>query len=163
VVSGSGVEKLAFLALQVVKSEDKEVIMRAIASAAGILLGTSTNLTGSTVAPVALTGLEVALSEGAEDARPVTTNFDDETPVSIGELLNACEADADELGAYFGVLFVAGNKRVTNQNRTAFNERRRAAATASIIGEPKIFVQDSPYLAERDCKKSMRRFSRTLQ
>lgn len=58
------------------------------------------------------------------------------------------EADPDELGAYFGILFMAGNKRVTNDNRTAFNEKRRASALASVTADPKIFIPGSDFLSD---------------
>jgi hypothetical protein len=147
-VKGGGMETLAYLALQIVKSRDKTVIIRAIASACSCLLSDSHNFTGSKSNAIDLTGLDVASDETASQDSVLLTNFSDSEDVMISELLDLMEADSDELGAYFGVLFLAGNKRVTNQNRTAFNERRMRSATASIIGEPKIFVPDSPYLSD---------------
>jgi hypothetical protein len=83
----------------------------------------------------------------------LVTNFRDAEEVTIGELLDLMQADSDELGAYFGVLFLSGNKRVNAKNRTAFNEKRKDSATASIIGDAKIFVSDSMYLSDEVLKK----------
>jgi len=145
-VKGRGIEVLAYLALQVVKSTDKLVIIRAIASACSVLLGEAVNFTGSKPASVDLVGLEPARDSDALPDTILVTNFIDAEDVTIGELLGVMEADGDELGAYFGVLFLAGNKKVTTQNRTAFNDRRKESATASIVGEAKIFVTDSTLL-----------------
>lgn len=148
VIHGGGVETLAFLAMQIVKSQDKLVIMRAMASAAAWLLKDRTNFTGSKRRPEILTGLEVAQDENISDSTVLVTNFEDGEDVTIGELLAIMEADADEIGAYFGVLFLAGNKRVDSQNRSAFNERRAKSATASSIGAPVIFVPESDLLSD---------------
>lgn len=148
-LKGSGMEALAFFALQVVKTKDKLVIMRAIASACSCLFNDSTNYTGSSKRVEAITGLDVAAADDADPDQLLVTNFLDAEDVTIGELLGLMSADADELGAYFGVLFTAGNKRITTENRSAFNEKRRTAATASIIGEAVIFVNDSPFLADQ--------------
>lgn len=148
VVLGGGIETLAYLALQVVKSRDKAVIMRAIASASAWLLHDKSNFTGSKMKPVQITGLEPAANPDANPTDVLKTNFDDAEDVTIAELLAVMEADADELGAYFGVLFLAGNKRVDTQNRSAFNERRAKSATASSIDAPVIFVPESEYLAD---------------
>lgn len=147
-VKGGGYETLAYLALQVSKTQDKVVIMRAIASACSWLLNDATNFTGSKTNAVDLTGLDAIVADTIDPKALLVTNFVDAEPVTIDELLHVMNADADELGAYFGVLFLAGNKRITARNRTAFNARRKDAATASIIGEACIFVPDSPFLAD---------------
>jgi hypothetical protein len=147
-VKGKGMESLAFLALQVAKTKDKLVMMRAIASACSCLLNDATNYTGSKSNAVEITGLDAAAEANADRATVLVTNFSDSEPVTIGELLTLMEADADELGSYFGVLFLAGNKRVNTKNRTAFNEKRKNSATASIVGEAKIFVNDSIFLTD---------------
>lgn len=148
VVKGKGIETLAYLALQVVKSEDKQVIIRAVASACSYLMNDSSNYTGSPTAIVELTGLEPAGVDGADEAEVLKTNFEDAEDVTIGELLQLMEADNDEIGSYFGVLFLAGSKRVNQKNRSAFNEKRKESATASIIGNPKIFIADSDLLSD---------------
>jgi len=153
VVNGGGLETLAYLILQVVKSRDKKLTIRAIASASAWLLESRMNFTGSATVPVAITGLDKAIREDANVEDTLDTNFEDAEPVTVGELLAVMEADADELGAYIGVLYLAGNKRVDTQNRTAFNERRKASATASIIEEPIIFVPESVYLSDDILKK----------
>jgi len=152
-IRGGGMETLAFLALQVVKSNDKMVIIRAIASACSCLLQDSRNFTGSPAKTIELTGLEVAAQDGSSRTEILSTNFTDAETVTVGELLDLMQADADELGAFFGVMFLAGNKKINAQNRSAFNEKRAQSATASIIGDPMIFVVDSPYLADEVCSK----------
>lgn len=148
VVTGGGIETLAYLALQITKSTDKLVIVRALASASAWLLQDKTNMTGSTAKPIVLTGLDPAADADTDSNTILTTNFLDAEDVTVGELLALMDADADELGAYFGVLFLAGNKKVDSQNRTAFNERRAKSATASSIDAPVIFVPESQYLAD---------------
>lgn len=141
-------EVLAYMALQIVKTTDKIVIVRALASACSCLLQDSGNFTGSPMKAEAITGLASAADDGVDPATVLKTNFADAEDVTVGELLAIMEADGDELGALFGVYFLAGNKKITPQNRSAFNEKRVSAATASIIGTAKIFVNDSPYLAD---------------
>lgn len=148
VVRGGGIETLAYLALQLVRTTDKRVIMRALASAVGVLFKESTNFTGAKNKSVVLTGLEILQQDGIAPDTPIATNFEDEETVTVGEVLDLMSADPDELGAYFGILFLAGNKRVDNDNRSAFNEKRKQSATASIIGDPVIFVPDSEMLAD---------------
>jgi hypothetical protein len=148
VVKGKGVEALAYLILQIVKTQDKLVVVRAMASACSTLFNDSTNYTGAKSNAYDLTGLEVAGDPTTPPETVLKTNFEDAEDVTAGELLQMMLADGDEMGAYLGVLFVAGNKRVTAQNRTAFNERRQASATASIIGEPVIFISDSTMLRD---------------
>lgn len=150
---GGGQEALAYFAYQIVKSKDKLVIMRALASATSILLNMRVNFTGSSKAAVELTGLTAEDMSQAEGEAPLVTNFEDAEDVTTDELLALLETDVDELGAYFGVLYFAGNKLVTSKNRTAFNERRQNAALASVIGEPRIFVADSIFLADDVLKK----------
>jgi hypothetical protein len=152
-VKGKGMECLAYLALQCVKTQDKVVFIRAVASAVSVLLQDSTNFTGSKVLTQELTGLSAAAADDADPSTELQTNFEDAEPVTIGELLETMNMDSDELGAYFGVMFLAGTKRITTKNRTAFNEKRQSSATASIIGEAKIFVTDSPYLTDAIMQK----------
>lgn len=153
VVNGGGVETLAYLVLQVTKSRDKTVIMRAIASATAWLLKDLTNFTGASNKAVPLTGLDIANDEEIDENTLLVTNFADAEPASIKELLAVMAADPDELGAYFGILYMAGNKKVDTQNRSAFNERRAASANASSIDAPVIFVPESEYLADDVLKR----------
>jgi hypothetical protein len=158
VYKNRGAECLAYYALQVVKSPDKLVIMRAIASACSCLLADTTNFTGSKMPSIELTGLDVASQDGIDGNTVLATNFEDAEDVTVSELLQAMDCDNDEFGAYFGVLFIAGNKRVTSLNRSAFNERRKDSATASIIGDAKIFVTDSIWLSDIVLEKTYAAF-----
>jgi hypothetical protein len=145
-VKASSMVGLAYLMIQVQKSEDKDVLMRAIASATSIILHDNSNFTGSSLAPVEL---ELpALDETSAPDLIISTNFADAEEVTVAELTAAMAADEDEIGAYFGVMYLAGCKKITTENRSAFNEKRASSATASIIGAAKIFVPDSPYLAD---------------
>lgn len=147
VVNGGGVETLAYLALQMAKTTEKKHIIRVMASATAWLIESKDNVTGSPVKPTPLKGLERALDEDAPEDEVLQTNLEDAEPVTVGELMNLMEnIDADELGAYFGILYLAGNKRVTRENRAAFNDNRRNAASASLTRELMIFVPDSPFL-----------------
>jgi hypothetical protein len=146
VVKGKSVACLAFLMLQIQKTKDKAVIMRALASATSMILHDNANFTGSSMAPVEL---NIPDFDGdTPESTIVSTSFEDAEDVTVGELVNAMDVDEDELGAYFGVLYLAGNKRITAANRSAFNEKRASSATASIIGKARIFIPDSPALAD---------------
>jgi hypothetical protein len=153
VVQGGGIETIAFLILQVNKSSDRRVIMRAIASMCSVLLRDGFNFTGSPMKPVTLTGLEVAAVDDADPDKLITTNFEDETPVTISELLEMMTIDSDELGAYIGWMFYASQKQLTDLNMSAFNERRQSAATATLIENARIFINDSEYLDRTMAKK----------
>jgi hypothetical protein len=153
VVRGRGIESLAYLILQILKTNDKMVVVRAIASACNVLFNDSSNFTGAKSRSEELTGLEVVLDETIDPSTVIKTNFIDAEDVTVEELLQMIEFDGDEMGAYLGVLFLAGNKKVTPQNRTAFNERRMLSATASIIGSAKIFVPDSQFLQDEILNK----------
>jgi len=151
-----------YMALQIQKTQDKDVVMRALASATAVVLGKRGNFTGSTDKPEELTGLQVALDDTVADDTIIRTNFADEEEVTKGELVALMEADEDELGAYLGVLFIAGNKKLTAQNRTAFNERRHGSATAGVIGDAKIFTPDSPLLDDLILQKLNASFNSRL-
>jgi len=151
-----------YMALQILKTQDKDVVMRALASATAVILGKRGNFTGSTEKPEDLTGLQMALDDAVADDAIIKTNFNDEEEVTKGELVTLMEADEDELGAYFGVLFIAGNKKLTAQNRTAFNERRQGSAVAGVIGDAKIFVPDSPLLDDPILQKVNASFNSRL-
>jgi hypothetical protein len=147
-VRGAGIESLAFFALQIKKTQDKSVVMRALASACSTILKDDFNYTGSKIATVPLTGITPEILTLTDTNTVVKTNFEDEEPVTVAEILEVMNADVDELGAYFGVLFLAGNKKITTENRTAFNDKRAASATASIIGKAVIFIPDSKFLTD---------------
>jgi len=144
---------LAFLALQILKSDDKELLMRVMASATAILLNDDFNYTGSTLKPVELTGLDTARDDTLAETTKLNTNLLDAEDVTIGELRAVMQFDTDELGAYFGLLYVAGNKKLTAQNRAAFNENRAGAATAGVIGDPQIFKPESVFLEDTIVQK----------
>lgn len=138
---------LIYLAYQVVKSRDKLVIIRAIASAMSCIFSDSTNYTGSQAPCVPLSGLELVSDETITDkTRVLNTNFENGEPVTIEEIDALADIDADELAAYFGVLCLAGIKRLTAENKSAFNERRANAVRAQTIDELRIFVQNSQFL-----------------
>lgn len=147
VVTGGGVETLAYLALQLTRTMDKKVVVRILASASAWFLGSTENMTGATSTPVRLSGLEPAQDPQIDPSTVLKTNFIDEEDITVGELLDLMDADPDEFGAYFGVMFLAANKRATRENRAAFNEKRQSAATASVFGDPNIFVPESPFLS----------------
>jgi len=139
---------LAYMVLQMIKSTDKQVVLRALASATAHILNDRTNMTGSPLPPITLDGLAKIVDDDISPETVITTNFEDAEDVTKSEILALAEADVDELGAFFGLMFIAGNKRITADNRAAFNEKRQSAATAGVIGDPLIFFDNSPYLED---------------
>jgi hypothetical protein len=145
----NAMETLAYLILQISKSTSKSVIARAIASGVAIILKTPDNLTGSLAASELLTGLQDVTNDTITDrTATVTTNFAQAAPVTLAEIDALMESDSDEFGAYFGVCCLAMVKKVTPQNRIAFNDRRRNSVNATITSDPVIFVENSIYLTD---------------
>jgi len=140
---------LIFLAYQVLHSRDKLVIVRSIASAMACIFADSLNYTGSQSDCVELTGLDM-IGDGTSDdgSKLLQTNFVDAADVTVAEIDSMIDIDTDELAAYFGVLCLAVTKKITSDNRTAFNERRANAVRAQSLEELQIFVQNSPFLQD---------------
>jgi len=159
-----GAETLAFLVWQVRKTSEKAVVVRAIASAAAILYeDESLNYTGSPLQPHALQGLGRITADDITDRGEILrTNFLDESEVSIQEMDSLMEVDPDEMGSYFGVLCLAAVKALTTKNRSAYNEKRLGAVQATTIGDPKIFVADSPFLTDAIIQKVYASFNSYL-
>lgn len=156
-------ETLCYLALQILKSESKSVIIRCLASAPAILFEDPKNYTGAPNPPVALTGLDPVVDEAVTDRdAELTTNFENAEPVTIAEMDEMLEIDPDELGSFFGVMFLAGNKALSKENHAAFNEKRQSAVSATIIGEPKIFKTDSKFLSDIVLRKVYASFNSFL-
>lgn len=138
---------LIFLVYQVLRTKEKIVVMRAIASAMSCIHSDSTNYTGSQAECVELTGLGVIADDTVSDkTRLLETNFKDAEPVTIAEIEALIDIDVDELAAYFGVLCLAGVKRLTPENKAAFNEKRSNAVRAQTIEDLRIFTENSVYL-----------------
>lgn len=154
VVNGGGIETVIYLILQVMKSSDKRVIMRAIASMCSVILNDGHNFTGSPEKPIALKGLDILQDDTVPSTTLLDTNFEDAEAVTVGEILDMMEIDNDEIGAYVGWMFYASQKQMSDLNMSAFNEKRQSSATASLITDAKIFVSDSRYL-DRDMAKKM--------
>jgi len=142
------VVSLAYLALQIVKCQDKQLVIRCLASAVAILYKDDRNLTGSPRVPESLTGLLPDYTDKTS-AVVVQSNLEDAVDITEGELAQLLDIDTDELAAYFGVLFLAGVKKVTKDNRTAFNEKRAEMVRTQILGEPVIFLSGSQYLTDQ--------------
>lgn len=140
---------MIYLAYQVVHSREKLVIVRAIASAIACIFQDSVNYTGSQSDCIPLTGVDDLDDDASNDSTKVlATNFDDASPVTVAEIDALVDADIDELAAYFGVLCMSSVKRVTPENRTAFNEKRANAVRAQSLEDPKIFVNNSLFLTD---------------
>lgn len=154
VVFGAGIETVCYLVLQVIKTPDREVVMRAIASICIMLLDDKSNFLGARSKPVELTGLDVITHDNVDTSLILNTNFADAEPVTVGELIDMMSVDNDEIGSYVGWMFYASQKQLTDLNMAAFNQKRQSAATATLMVDPKIFVNDSPYL-DRDMAKKM--------
>lgn len=147
-VTGSH-ETLVFLALQIERTQRKDIAIRAISSAVGILFKQKRDLLGGS-------GKQLTLSLLDDPAIPVESRSMEEVvggEFTAGEKITAGEiatymGDIDEIGSYFGVLFLAGIKRRTAKNREAFNAKRVPNIRATVNGELTIFVENSPLLSD---------------
>jgi len=123
--------------------------MRSLASAIAILFNEKTvNYTGSSTTPVPLTGLAPVIDDSVAGTTLVESNFSDAAPVTVAEVRNLLDCDSEELGAYFGVLCLAGVKALTDRNKAAFNDKRVNAVKAVTVEELKIFTPDSAFLSD---------------
>lgn len=149
--SRRGQEKLvlAYLACVIRDTDDKMITMRALASAVSVLFSDSSNFTGSATTSVDLTGLDILADDSISNTTTLSTNFDGAPPLQVADVDPYLDADIDEIGGYFGDIFMAGTKRLTTQNATAFNEKRLNVILASTAVPPKIFVAGSSFLDER--------------
>lgn len=145
-VPEGGKAALAYLACVIRDTSEKMIVMRALASAVAILFGDSSNLTGSPSAPLTLTGLDQLTEDNVSASAVLKTNFSGAPDFSVADIDTYLDCDSDELGGYFGVLFYAGVKRLTEKNSTAFNEKRVGTITSAIVNQPKIFVPGSAFL-----------------
>lgn len=154
-VHGGGIETVAYLILQVQKTIDKRVVMRAIASMCSVLLRDQSNFTGSPMKSVPITGVADVLTADPpmDDNHVIVSNFEDAEEVTVKELNDLLDADNDEIGAYVGWMFYASQKQATDLNLSAFNEKRQNAATATLLTDPKIFVTDSVLLDRTMARK----------
>jgi len=142
---------LAYLMCQVIKSQDKMLIMRAIASAVCSIFEEDTNFTGSSQAVEQLSDIPDLTDTNANER--VVTNFKGAEECTLADISPLLACDSDEIAAWFGLTFYAGTKRLTTSNRTAFNEKRVNAVSSVIIGDPVIFVPSSPYLDDHILQK----------
>jgi len=144
-----GHETLLFLALQIERTRDKSVALRALASALAILFKQDKDYTGGGGRLVTLDGLDEGrtLDTSVDDSTPVGRNFEDGAPLTVGDL-RPYLGDIDEIGAYFGVLFMAGVKRRTDLNRDAFNENRKSSVRSLVNQDLAIFVPNSVLLSD---------------
>lgn len=144
----------AYCMLQLLKSEDRQVIVRAVASACAHLVGDSTNFTGSTIPPVKLTGYEGLFVAGVDLNANVTTNFAGAADVTGKEWAKVSNFDEMEVAYYFGVVCHAMCKTPNDgPPMDAFNAKRADAATQGLIKPAKIFVQDSEWLSYATLRK----------
>lgn len=148
VTRGGDAPGLAYLACIIRDTDSKLTVIRAIASAVAILFGESSNFTGSPKPPDELTGLDVLTKDDVNASAELKTSFEGAPPLTLADVDPYMDCDPDELGGYFGVLFLAGTKRLTNQNATAFNEKRTNTIKSASAKMPMIFVPGSAFLDE---------------
>jgi len=142
---------LAYLMCQIVKTQDKMLIMRAIASAVCSIFEEDVNFTGASNPVEALTDIPELTDENAADI--VVTNFKGAEPCTLADIAPLLACDSDEIASWFGLMFYAGTKRVTTANRSAFNEKRANAVASAVVGDLVIFVPSSPYLEDSILQK----------
>lgn len=146
---GGGHETLVYLALQIERTSNKEVAIQAIASAVGILFKQSRDLTGGTGKRQSLSGLDIP-GEDIADKPPATvvgSEWRTGATITAGDIA-AYLGDIDELGAYYGVLFLAGVKKRTAKNRDAFNKNRVGNVRSTVNQDLAIFVENSVLLSD---------------
>lgn len=149
-----GEDLLAYCMWQVRLSTDREVIVRALASACAALLRDPSNLTGSKSPVTALTGYDAVEDPNTDKNSPDSSNFRDATRITLQQWYDAAQFDIMEKAFYFGVLCHAMCKTPTaGDPMKAFNENRANAATQALIGDPAIFVPGSPWLSYETVKK----------
>lgn len=139
-------DALQYLMYQIVVTENKDLVLRALASAIAIIYRDTANYTGSTMASVEITGLAPMVADPLVDDSDINTNLEAAEAAKVRDLRQYMLLDGEEIAAYFGVLCYAGVKKLTSENREAFNEKRVPAVKSMITGNPKIFVTNSPYL-----------------
>jgi hypothetical protein len=144
---------LAYLAVVVRETDDKMVVMRALASAVSILFGDASNFTGSPLRPVVLEGLDIFTDDAASDTAHITSNFEGAPDLALADVDPYADCDIDELGAFFGNMFHAGTKKLTPQNATSFNDKRLNTVLSTTLVPLKIFVPGSTFLDERILNK----------
>lgn len=144
-----GHETLIFLALQIERTRDKEIAIRALSSAVGIIFKQDRDLLGGTGKRLTLTNLDDPQHpvDTRADAEIVGGNFPGGEPLTAGDL-KPYLGDIDELGSYYGVLFHAGIKRRTEKNRPAFNKNRISNVRSTVNGDLTIFVENSVLLSD---------------
>jgi len=149
-----GEELLAYCMWQIRLTTDREVVVRALASAVSFLIRSPANLTGSSSPSIALTGFKDVADPTTDAATAVTTNFEYASGITVGQWRETVNMDIMEKAYYFGVLCHAMCKTPTaGDPMQAFNEKRVGAATRSNIGDPKIFLPGSVWLSYEVIRK----------
>lgn len=149
-----GEEVLAFCMWQIRLSTDREVIVRALASACAALIRDPSNLTGSKAPVTVLTGYAAVGVANADLTSTAATNFVDASDITLQQWVDAVGIDIMEKAFYFGVLCHAMCKTPQSGDAMkAFNENRAGAATQANIGDPQIFVPNSPWLSYETVRK----------
>nr|QYF49856.1 MAG: hypothetical protein 2 [Guangxi sediment mymona-like virus 1] len=144
-----GHETLVFIALQIAKTHSKEVALQGMASAVGILFKTTRDLTGGGGSLQSLSGLDESgtKAEDRDETEVLGPEWETGETVTAGELVKYL-GDADEIGAYFGVLFLAGIKKRTDRNRDAFNKNRIPNVKSTVNKDLVIFTDASMFLSD---------------
>jgi hypothetical protein len=140
-------ETLVFLALTLTKSRSKANSIRALASATGILLGSKKDMLGGKGSQITLDLDGEQFCSDREPTEIVGKDWDEDIEVTAGEIAKYV-GDVDEIGAYFGVMFMAGVKKRNDRNRDAFNANRVGMVTSLVSDELCIFVPDSIFFAD---------------
>jgi len=125
------------------------VALRALASAVGILFRSEQDYTGGTSKPVFLSSLNDAETDFTtlDDGEVVGGNFIGGEKITAGEI-RVYLGDVDEIGAWYGVMFMAGVKKRTNKNRDAFNKNRIPNVKSTVNEELLIFTPNSALLSD---------------
>jgi hypothetical protein len=141
------------LAVVIRDTDEKIVVVRALASALSILFDDASNFMGSPMPPVNLTGMNIFTDDSASSTAQIRTNFEQAPDLTLADVEPYVDCDADELGGYFGNVFYAGTKKLTASNASAFNEKRLNTILATSAKPLKIFVPGSGFMDERVLNK----------
>jgi len=146
-------EIVAVTMAQLQTTTDKTVVVELVASCVASVLKVTTRTFADAFDVVPATGFDYLDTDENKPDEPIVTNIAGISPMKRSDLGDLPAADTSELGALVGIYLYAIGKKPTEENITAFGARRRNAALSTVIGEPVVFVDNSPHLTLKVMRK----------